>query len=243
MKDGHTVVSITGKSAHAMEPDNGVNATAVLLATFLNDASPRGKSKTFTQYIVDAFGKETRGHGLGLSYNDDISGDTTLNAGIVSYDPETGGEIKVSMRYSVTYAFEEKMELCNNRLKDSGFNVEIGSNSAPHHVDANDPLIRTLQDVYTNHTGEEAELLAIGGGTYARVLEKGVAFGMLFPGREDIAHQADEYVYIDDMVKATAIYADAISRLACDISEGEYNDNLLLWMDNLLTTVSLNSID
>ena len=84
-----------------------------------------------------------------------------------------------------------------------------------------DPLIRTLQQVYTDHTGEQAELLAIGGGTYARVLEKGVAFGMLFPGREDVAHQADEYVYIDDLVKATAIYADAISRLACEKTEGE----------------------
>ena len=44
---------------------------------------------------------------------------------------------------------------------------------------------------------------------------------MLFPGREDVAHQADEYVYIDDLVKATAIYADAISRLACENGRGK----------------------
>ena len=75
-------------------------------------------------------------------------------------------------------------------------------------------LFGRCNEVFTDHTGEEADLLAIGGGTYARVLEKGVAFGMLFPGREDVAHQADEYIYIDDLVKATAIYADAISRLS-----------------------------
>ncbi len=217
---GHTVVTITGKSAHAMEPDNGVNA-AILLATFLNDFFQEGKSKRFTQFIVNAFSNDSRGHALGLSFKDDISGDTTLNAGIVSFDQEKGGEIKVSMRYSVTYPFEEKMSLCKSQLDKSAFTVELGSNSTPHHVDANDPLIHTLQEVYTTHTGEEATLLSIGGGTYARVLEKGVAFGMLFPGREDIAHQSDEYVYIDDMVKATAIYADAISRLACDNPEGE----------------------
>ena len=171
--------------------------------------------------MFDAFANESRGHFLGLSFNDEMSGDTTLNAGIVTYNPESGGEINVSLRYSVSYPFEEKMTTCMNRLTETPFSVDIGSNSAPHHVDANDPLIRTLQEVYTDHTGEHAKLLAIGGGTYARVLEKGVAFGMLFPGREDVAHQADEYVYIDDLVKATGIYADAISRLVSGKTEGE----------------------
>jgi succinyl-diaminopimelate desuccinylase len=32
----------------------------------------------------------------------------------------------------------------------------------------------------------------------------------LFPGRPDIAHQKDEYMYIEDLLKATAIYAQAI---------------------------------
>jgi succinyl-diaminopimelate desuccinylase len=72
-----------------------------------------------------------------------------------------------------------------------------------------------LQQVYENQTGNTAELLAIGGGTYARVLDKGVAFGMLFPGEPDIAHQADEFVDIDNLIKATAIYAEAIYQLAC----------------------------
>ncbi len=214
-KEGEaTIISLNGKSAHAMEPDNGVNA-AILLASFLNQIFQQGQSKNFTQFITEAFSNETRGRSLGLAFNDDISGATTLNAGIITFDPENGGEVKVSMRYSVTYPFEEKMTACMNQLVESSFTVDVGSNSTPHHVDANDSLIQTLQEVYTNHTGEQAELLSIGGGTYARVLEKGVAFGMLFPGREDVAHQADEYVYIEDLVKATAIYADAISRLAC----------------------------
>jgi succinyl-diaminopimelate desuccinylase len=67
--------------------------------------------------------------------------------------------------------------------------------------------------VYTEQTGEEATLLSIGGGTYARSLKAGVAFGPLFPGRPDIAHQKDEYIEIEDLVKATAIYAQAIYEL------------------------------
>ncbi|MCG7344447.1 dipeptidase PepV [Sporosarcina sp. ACRSL] len=216
-----TTVLINGKSAHAMEPNNGVNA-AYVLATFLNRIFEDGQSKDFTQFIIDAFGNETRGSYLGLAFNDHISGDTTLNAGIVSFTPEQGGQVHVSMRYSVTYPFEEKIATCNDRLKDTAFTMEVKSNSKPHHVDANDPFIKTLQEIYTSYTGEEAELLAIGGGTYARVLQKGVAFGMLFPGRDDVAHQADEYVYIEDLLKATAIYTEAISRLATNKEEGEH---------------------
>ena len=84
----------------------------------------------------------------------------------------------------------------------------------PNYVEADHSLIQTLQAVYERQTGEEATLLAIGGGTYARSLDTGVAFGPMFPGREDVAHQKDEYIDIDDLLKATAIYAEAIYELA-----------------------------
>lgn len=76
------------------------------------------------------------------------------------------------------------------------------------------PLIRTLTKVYEEQTGEKAEILAIGGGTYARVLDTGVAFGPLFPGSAETAHQRDEYIDVDELLKATAIYAQAIYELA-----------------------------
>ena len=116
------------------------------------------------------------------------------------------------MRYSISCPFDEMME----EVQVEGFSVNIHSNSKPHYVDGDDPFIRTLQDAYEKQTGEKAELLAIGGGTYARVMKKGVAFGMLFPGEQDVAHQLDEFVDIKNLVKATAIYAEAISRLACN---------------------------
>ena len=55
--------------------------------------------------------------------------------------------------------------------------------------------------------------LSTGGGTYAREMKKGVAFGMLYPGEPELAHQANEYVDIENLIKATAIYAEAIVKL------------------------------
>ncbi|MEI4769224.1 dipeptidase PepV [Psychrobacillus sp. FJAT-51614] len=206
-------VFVRGKSAHAMEPDEGINA-AILLAKFLQTVPLTPHSKAFVDFLVLGFGEESRGHALSLNFTDEVSGDTTLNPGVIHYAPAQGSCTQVSMRYSVSYPFEEKLSACRETLQDVGITLDLGSNSKPHYVDKEDILIKTLQKVYERQTGEEAKLLSIGGGTYARVLKNGVAFGMLFPGRKDLAHQLDEYVDIDDLVKATAIYADAIVELA-----------------------------
>ncbi|MGB6778807.1 MAG: dipeptidase PepV [Planococcus citreus] len=204
-----TVLTVYGKSAHAMEPDAGINA-GILLAKFLQD-KVTGNGGEFVRFIADYFSGDSRGQKLGLSYSDDASGDTTFNAGIMRYKAGERADVRVSMRYSVSCPFDDLM--AGHQI--DGVEVDIVSNSKPHHVDAADPFIQTLQQAYEKQTGEPADLLAIGGGTYARVLDKGVAFGMLFPGEPDVAHQADEFVDIDNLVKATAIYAEAIYQLAC----------------------------
>lgn len=207
--NGSTELTLNGKAAHAMEPDNGINA-GILLALFLKDRL-EGDGQKFVAFVADTFYQDSRGLKLGLDFTDEQSGDTTFNAGIIRFEKNKTAMINVSMRYSVSYPFEEKMAAY--QLED--FVVDIASNSPPHHVDENDPFIKTLQSAYEKQTGNTAELIAIGGGTYARVLDKGVAFGMLFPGEPDVAHQADEFVDIDNLIKATAIYAEAIYQLAC----------------------------
>jgi succinyl-diaminopimelate desuccinylase len=208
-ENGYLKFTLFGKSAHAMEPDQGINA-GVLLALFLSHHT-KGQGASFLSFIAEKFYEDSRGRNLNLNFSDDVSGETTFNAGIIRYDGNGQSSIDVSMRYSVNYPLEEELSAIDIK----GFDFEILSNSPPHYVDENDPFIKTLQASYEKMTGEKADLLAIGGGTYARVLNKGVAFGMLFPGEPDVAHQSDEFVDIDNLVKATAIYAEAIYQLAC----------------------------
>ncbi|WP_422122866.1 dipeptidase PepV [Planococcus sp. X10-3] len=212
-EDGQVRLTVRGKAAHAMEPDDGINA-GVMLALFLKDHLT-GDGQLFTEFIADKFYGDTRGKSLNLAFSDEASGDTTFNAGIMRFEKAKRGTVEVSMRYSISCPFDEIMEA----IQADGFSVNVHSNSKPHYVDDNDPFIKTLQDAYEKQTGEKAELLAIGGGTYARVMDKAVAFGMLFPGEKDVAHQLDEFVDIKNLVKATAIYAEAISRLACGEKE------------------------
>lgn len=207
------VLELDGISAHGLEPDNGVNA-GLKLAAFLTQWQLDEKSAAFFDLLSKYFTEESRGRNLGIAYHDDITGDLTLNVGKLHYTKDDGGRLGLTMRYPVTTDIEKTKSKLDGLLEGLGFFIENYSNSKPHYVEKDSELIQTLTKVYEEQTGEQAELISIGGGTYARALEKGVAFGPLFPGREDIAHQKDEYMIIDDLVKATAIYAQAIYELA-----------------------------
>ncbi len=207
------VFELKGVSAHGMEPNNGVNA-GIYLAAFLADWELDSHAKAYFTFIRDYLLGDSRGNKLGVAYQDEITGDLTLNAGKFRYSKTADSSIGFTMRYPVTYNWEKGKNTLTASLAKLSLQIESFSNSTPHHVDKDSFLIKTLQKVYEDATGEKAELLSIGGGTYARSLKEGVAFGPLFPGSEDIAHQKDEYIDIEDMLKAAVIYAQAIYELA-----------------------------
>ncbi|WP_312095669.1 dipeptidase PepV [Niallia sp.] len=211
--NGDLVLELEGVSAHGLEPNNGVNA-GLKLANFLVELKLDEKAAHYFQFVRNFFVNDSRGKKLGIDYEDDITGELTLNAGILEYHFDRGGKIGQTVRYPVTNDMDKAKEKLTKLLTEHGFSLENFSDSKPHYVEKDSGLIQTLSKVYEEQTGEKAKLLSIGGGTYARSLEKGVAFGPLFPGREDIAHKKDEYMYIEDLIKATAIYAQAIYELA-----------------------------
>jgi succinyl-diaminopimelate desuccinylase len=213
VESGELILELEGVSAHGMEPDNGKNA-GLFMAKFLSELNLDGNSEKYFGFVSKYLGKDSRGKELGVAFSDDITGDLTINVGKLSFSAEKGGRAGLNMRYPVTTNLDKTKEILNGLLTEEGIEIENFSNSNPHHVDEKDFLIQTLKKVYEEQTGEKAELISIGGGTYARSLKSGVAFGPLFPGRPDIAHQKDEYMIIEDLLKATAIYAQAIYELA-----------------------------
>ncbi|KQL53255.1 dipeptidase PepV [Heyndrickxia shackletonii] len=213
VESGELVLELEGISAHGMEPRNGKNA-GLILASFLADISLDKQGDQFIKFAANYLFEKSRGEGFGIQYADDITGDLTINVGKMDYEQADGGRFGLNMRYPVTFDMEQGKSSIEKHVKQEGFSIEDFSDSKPHHVDENDELVQVLKKVYEEQTGEKAELLAIGGGTYARSLKSGVAFGALFPGRPDVMHQKDEYMFIEDLVKATAIYAQAIYELA-----------------------------
>ena len=87
--------------------------------------------------------------------------------------------------------------------------------SKPLYVPLDNPLITTLMGVYQEITGDMTPPATMGGGTYARTLPCAVSFGHAFAGDNSRAHTYEENLNIDQLIKATRIYAHALAQLSC----------------------------
>ena len=120
----------------------------------------------------------------------------------------------INLRYPINWDKDQFLKAILSKAMEYGVKMTIKKDSNPHYVNPNDDLVKTLLDSYVRYTGDtESKPMTIGGGTYARAMKKAVAFGPMFPNREDVVHQVNEHIYIEDLVKACAIYADALYNL------------------------------
>jgi succinyl-diaminopimelate desuccinylase len=213
VRGGQVHVQMEGVSVHAMNPSLGVNAGTELLH-FLAGLTLDERGRQFARFADRYFHRQHDGKAIGIACDDKEMGPLTLNTGIIRYEADGDAVFGVNIRYPHSQPFERWKAILEQRLAEAAFSLAVVEHLEPHRVDPQHPLITTLQRVYTEQTGQEAEIIAIGGATYGRSLDVGVAFGPLFPGRPDSAHQRDEHILVDDLIKATAIYAQAIYELA-----------------------------
>lgn len=206
-------IEMVGKSAHGMNPAAGINA-GTYLAVFLNQFNFGGDAAKFFSLITDFIHLEFTADKLGLAYTDKVMGELTMNAGVFTFTAEEGGQISLNFRYPTGVSAEGLEINLESALSQYGITIAKGGlGKEPHYVPADDSLVQTLLAVYEKHTGLKGSERSIGGGTYGRLLKRGVAYGALFPDSIDTMHQANEFLALDDLFRATAIYADAIYEL------------------------------
>lgn len=211
---GNTIkLTLKGKAAHGSTPQYGING-ATKLAEFLSTLGLDNNGKNFVDYIVEKLANDPFGEKLGINYADDEMGEATYNYGILEYDLERKiGVVSTDCRHPKKFDLVGRL----NGIKVNNIDIEVTSTKEAHYVPKDDELVTTLMDVYRKHTGDtKNDAFVLGGGTYARCLKKGVAFGLLFPGKEDTMHQANEYLEVEDLLLATAIYAEGIYKLCCE---------------------------
>ncbi|WP_066158948.1 dipeptidase PepV [Halalkalibacter krulwichiae] len=205
-----------GISAHGSTPEKGVNA-GLFLTQFLATYSFQSTANHFFQFVEKY--SDFTGEALGIAVQDDASGKLSMNIGKLTFSENGEAEVGLNIRYPVTASGEECLTTLKEVAGSNHAQMLVHDHMKPNYVEKDHPLIQTLQDVYERQTGEEPTLLAIGGGTYARSLKTGVAFGPMFPGREDVAHKKDECIDIDDLLRMTALYAEAMYELAKEASQ------------------------
>ena len=213
IEDGKTRITATGKNAHGSTPELGENAIMILMHA-IRDLEIGGDFARLRDFLLENVKMETNGESMGILYQDEETGETTVNVGLLAYSDK---EMSVSfdIRYpkkadpdAVRSAIEERVAASSLEL--------LKINEVPMlYVPKDSDLVQILLKVYREATGDkDAEPLAIGGGTYAKTLPNMVAFGPIFPGTPDCIHQKDERWDLEQMWLSLRINAVALMELA-----------------------------
>lgn len=194
------ILRASGKSAHGSTPQKGANALQALL------------------YFLGTFDEECKNiyallfeDKTGLKTLEDETGVLTMSPDVASYKNGIL-TVTVDIRFPATLplaAVEEK-------LAQFGAEYTVDNYQAPLYNDPNGKLITTLMGVYNQVTGNKEKPIAIGGGTYARALQCGCAFGPEMKDEEATIHQANEYVTFDRIKLMSEVYYAAIKEIGLE---------------------------
>ncbi|SDJ93936.1 dipeptidase PepV [Natronincola ferrireducens] len=208
------IIKSEGVSAHGSTPEKGHNAISQLLA-FLGELEDyQCGILRFIKIYNNKIGMEYNGESIGCGFEDDISGKLIFNVGIIDAN-EDFVDVTVNIRYPIKVTGKEVLEGIQQQLVGTNIDLILDEDSKPLYVPKEHKLIQSLMKVYREETGDnENQPITLGGGTYARTLENTVAFGPIFPGEEELAHQKDECISIENLMKITYIYGKAIYELA-----------------------------
>ncbi len=194
------ILRCEGKSAHGSTPEKGANALQALLC-FLGGFDEACKAAYACLFEDTA----------GLRALQDETGALTLSADVASFEKGVL-KVKVDIRFPATLP----LTAVTDKLDEWGYAYTVDNYQAPLFNDPNGKLISTLTRVYNEVTGQNERPIAIGGGTYARALEYGCAFGPERKDEEATIHQADEYVTFEQIRLMSEVYYKALQAVACE---------------------------
>ena len=193
---GNKVREFLGKSAHGSTPEKGENAL-FKMTDFLEKCGFLNKGVTDKLFISCE----------GAKLLHDETGYLTFSPNIATTD-EKNIYYTVDVRYPATL----QKSAVEKVLKKIGDYTEI-SYQPPLFSNKNGKLVKTLVGIYNEVSGENASPIAIGGGTYARALKNGVAFGPCINEEGDTVHMPNEYITLSTLIKMTEIYYKALYAL------------------------------
>ncbi len=201
-----------GKTALSRNPQRGENA----IFAFVKDMEAitcTGPLADALALISEQFLDDVYAVKCGLCRKDAQMGRNSLCVMSMS-SVEEGIEVCVDIRY-VKGVSEEWLR---TRLEALALRyharLEVLKHKRLLFLPASSELIISLQRAYARVMGEEASLFTKGGASYARVLDQGVAFGATFEGEDPKPHMANECQSVDSLLRACAIYYEALWELA-----------------------------
>lgn len=205
-------LTVKGVGAHGSMPHLGKNAVIYALR-FLETLSLNPEEQNLIRWLNQYPGAGFSGEGFGVTLSDEPSGKLSLNLGVMNLTSEKVSFV-IDIRYPVLSKYDDVIDPIQEIAAAQGYSLMILNHQKAHYVPKDSQVVKALLSAYKEVTGKDGEAFAIGGGTYAKVMEQGVAFGPTLPGEPEIIHCPDEYISIENLILTTKIYAQALLNLA-----------------------------
>lgn len=203
---------VSGKSAHAMFPDRGINAVSKAVK-ILGALEERLDLADFVERYNTYIGEDCFGGLYGGACEDEESGRLTFCVGKVSY---SAGDMHIAagIRYPISKRYDDMARNLKTLAAKTDMVLEIVDHLAPICFRRGDEVVMKLEEAYRKVTGDtENDPFCVGAASYARCLDNTVAFGPIFPGQEEMSHQPNEFIRIEDLQQTTEIYIEALLNL------------------------------
>ncbi len=201
-------IEVKGKAAHAMIPEEGINAIDRLCIA-LHAIGIQSKAIDF---IATEIGEDPYASRIFGECSDDPTGQLKFNVGLINLSDQE--QVSIDVRIPVTVSKEEVINKLSVAAADYGLEYKEFDWLAPLYLPKNHPVIETLMNVYHQYSGDEkSEPIALGGATYARAFQNCVAFGPLFPDELLTEHEPNERLILANLFRAMKIYAHAVYEL------------------------------
>lgn len=209
-------ITATGKGAHASLPENSLSAVKLLCDYLVNTGICEADGIKFLAKACS----EYKGKTFGIDKEDKDFGYLTCICGLLG-SKEGKLWANFNVRYIPSVPYGEIMAAVKQTAVDNGFYATSDGCSEGYIMSSDDPRIKALTDSCRDIISSDCRPYTMGGGTYARYMKNTVAFGatiaehrgMLGEGKGG-AHERDEYISREEVVKAAQIFVLSLIRLA-----------------------------
>lgn len=201
-------IEVKGKAAHAMIPEEGINAIARLCIA-LHAIGIHSKAIDF---IAQEIGEDPNATRIFGECADEPSGRLKFNIGKIDLgDIE---QLSIDSRLPVTVSKEDMVGKLSASAAKYGLEYKEFDWLSPIYLPLDHFIVTTLMNVYRQYSGDRITApKSSGGATYARAINNCVAFGALTVDELLTEHQPNERAVLKNLYKAMEIYAHAIYEL------------------------------
>lgn len=212
------LVKAFGKACHSSVPEKGKNAINVLSNFLYTLSLKKNQGYNAVRFITEMLSCDYFGKKLGFFQESDyFKGEfvhqTTIVPVMLNTEKNTSLLLNLRTRYGTTKE-EIKRRFVKQAKRYRYERILLSEYLEPLFVKKDRLFIAEMGKVYEEITGFKNEFILAYGTTYAKAMPDMVSWGPLFPGEPDSAHQPNESIGLDNLMKAGHIYLKYLYNLA-----------------------------